>query len=92
MLQQLQKARTDSRDMIGQAINSIFVSALTFLLVLGCPSFVHWSIAVALIIMAPFLGGLLSVLGRRIKAVQTRIFRETNALRAPQRKASATSS
>ncbi|MGO9409447.1 MAG: ABC transporter ATP-binding protein [Spirochaetia bacterium] len=80
VLQQLQKARTDSRDMIGQAINSIFVSALTFLLVLGYSFFVHWSIAVALIIMAPFLGGLLSVLGRRIKAVQTRIFGETNAL------------
>jgi ATP-binding cassette subfamily B protein len=80
VLQQLQKARTDSRDMIGQAINSIFVSALTFLLVLGYAFFVHWSIGVTLLVMAPILGVLLSVLGRRIKAVQTRIFAETNAL------------
>ena len=80
VLQQLQKARTDSRDMIGQAINSIFVSALTFLLVLGYSFFVHWSIAVTLLVIAPILGVLLSVLGRKIKAVQTRIFAETNAL------------
>ena len=80
VLQQLQKARTDSRDMIGQSINTIFVSALTFLLVLGYSFFVHWAIAVALIVMAPILGVLLSVLGRRIKSVQARIFGETNAL------------
>lgn len=80
ILQQLQKARADSRDMIGQSINTIFVSSLTFLLVLGYSFFVHWSIGVTLIVMAPILGVLLSVLGRRIKAVQTRIFGETNAL------------
>ena len=80
VLQQLQKARTDSRDMIGQSINTIFVSALTFLLVLGYSFFVHWAIGVALIAMAPILGVLLSVLGRRIKSVQARIFGETNAL------------
>jgi len=80
VLQQLQKARTDSRDMIGQSINTIFVSALTFLLVLGYSFFVHWAIAVALVVMAPILGVLLSVLGRRIKSVQARIFGETNAL------------
>jgi ATP-binding cassette subfamily B protein len=80
VLQQLQKARTDSRDMIGQAISSIFVSALTFLLVLGYSFSVHWSIGATLLVMAPILGVLLSILGRRINAVQTRIFGETNAL------------
>ncbi|HVP19867.1 MAG TPA: ABC transporter ATP-binding protein [Spirochaetia bacterium] len=80
VLQQLQKARTDSRDMIGQSINTIFVSSLTFLLVLGYSFFVHWSIGLALVVMAPILGALLATLGRRIKSVQTRIFAETNAL------------
>ena len=56
VLQQLQKARTDSRDMIGQSINSVFISSLTLLLVLGYSFFVHWSIAVALLILAPILG------------------------------------
>ena len=80
VLQQLQKARMDSRDMIGQSINSVFVSSLTLLLVLGYSFFVHWSIGVALLILAPILMVLVSSLGRRIKQVQSRIFGETNAL------------
>jgi ATP-binding cassette subfamily B protein len=80
VLQQLQKARQDSRDMIGQSINSVFVSSLTLLLVLAYSFFVHWSIAAALLILAPILGVLVSTLGRRIKKVQTTIFGETNAL------------
>jgi ATP-binding cassette subfamily B protein len=80
VLQQLQKARTDSRDMIGQSINSVFISSLTLLLVLGYSFFVHWSIGVALLILAPVLTVLVSSLGRRIKQVQARIFGETNAL------------
>jgi ATP-binding cassette subfamily B protein len=80
VLQQLQKARSDSRDMIGQSINTVFLSSLTLLLVLGYSFFVHWSIAVALLVLAPMLALLVSNLGRRIKKVQGRIFSETNAL------------
>jgi ATP-binding cassette subfamily B protein len=80
VLTQLQKARVDSRDMISQSINTVFLSSLTLLLVLGYSFFVHWSIAVALLILAPVLGLLVSSLGRRIKQVQTRIFTETNEL------------
>ena len=80
VLQQLQKARSDSRDMIGQSINSVFVSSLTLVLVLVYSFFVHWSIAVALLILAPVLAVLVSSLGRRIKKVQASIFGETNAL------------
>jgi ATP-binding cassette subfamily B protein len=80
VLQQLQKARTDSKDMIGQSINTVFISSLTLLLVLGYSFFVHWSIGVALLILAPILAVLVSSLGRRIKQVQSRIFSETNAL------------
>jgi len=80
VLQQLQKARMDSRDMIGQSINSVFISSLTLLLVLGYSFFVHWSIGVALLILAPILAVLVSSLGRRIKQVQAKIFGETNAL------------
>jgi ATP-binding cassette subfamily B protein len=80
VLQQLQKARTDSRDIIGQAVNTVFLSGLTLLLVLGYAFFVHWSVGVALIILAPLLALIVSTLGRRIKSVQGRIFGETNAL------------
>jgi ATP-binding cassette subfamily B protein len=80
VLQQLQKARSDSRDMIGQSINTVFISSLTLLLVMAYAFTVHWSIAVALIVLAPILAFLVSSLGRRIKQVQNRIFGETNAL------------
>jgi ATP-binding cassette subfamily B protein len=80
LLQQLEKARADSRDVVGQTINSVFLSSLTFLLVLGYAFVVHWAIGVSLLVMAPVLGLLVSILGRQIKAVQGRIFRETNAL------------
>jgi len=80
VLTQLQKARVDSRDMISQSINTVFISAITLLLVIGYAFFVHWSIAVTLLILAPILGVVVSSLGRRIKKVQTRIFNETNDL------------
>jgi ATP-binding cassette, subfamily B, bacterial len=80
VLQQLQKARSDSRDMIGQSVNTIFISSLTLLLVLGYSFFVHWSIGAALLVLAPVLGLLVSSLGRRIKQVQASIFGQTNAL------------
>jgi ATP-binding cassette subfamily B protein len=80
VLQQLQKARTDSRDMIGQSINTVFVSSLTFVIVMVYSFFVHWLVGAALLALAPVLIVLLSALGRRIKTVQGRIFSETNAL------------
>jgi ATP-binding cassette, subfamily B, bacterial len=80
LLQQLERARNDARDVVGQTINSVFLSSLTFLLVAGYAFAVHWMIGAALLVMAPALAFLVSVLGRRIKAVQGRIFRETNAL------------
>ncbi len=80
VLQQLQKARSDSRDMIGQSVNTVFISSLTLLLVIGYAFYVHWSIAVTLLVLAPLIGLLVSSLGRRIKQVQGKIFAETNAL------------
>jgi ATP-binding cassette subfamily B protein len=80
VLQQLQKARTDSRDMIGQSINTVFLSSLTLILVIGYSFFVHWSIGVALLVLAPLLALIVSSLGRRIQKVQRKIFEETNAL------------
>ncbi len=80
VLQQLQKARSDSRDMIGQSVNTIFISSLTLLLVLAYSFVVHWSIGVALLVLSPVLAVLVSSLGRRIKQVQKKIFGETNAL------------
>jgi ATP-binding cassette subfamily B protein len=80
VLQQLQKARTDSRDMIGQSINTVFLSSLTLILVISYSFAVHWSIGAALLVLAPLLALIVSSLGRRIQKVQRKIFSETNAL------------
>jgi ATP-binding cassette subfamily B protein len=80
VLQQLQKARADARDLIGLAVNTVFLSSFTFLLVIAYSFTVHWTIGTALLVLSPVLGVLMSVLGRRIKAVQARIFAETNEL------------
>ncbi len=80
VLQQLQKARSDSRDMIGQSVNTLFISALSFLLVTGYSFWVHWSIGLSLVVLSPLLAIVVSSLARRIKVVQARIFSETNAL------------
>jgi ATP-binding cassette subfamily B protein len=80
VLQQLQRARTDSRDLIGQAVNTVFISSFTFLLVLAYAFVVHWAIGAGLLVLSPILGVLVSTLGRKIKVVQARIFTETNAL------------
>ena len=80
LLQQLEKARVDGRDIVGQVINTVFLSTLTFVLVVTYAFVVHWAIGLCLVLMAPLLGLMVSLLGRRIKAVQGRIFRETSAL------------
>ncbi|HET6485085.1 MAG TPA: ABC transporter ATP-binding protein [Spirochaetia bacterium] len=80
VLQQLQKARSDSRDMIGQSVNTLFISALSFVLVVGYSFWVHWSIGLSLVVLSPLLGIVVSSLARRIKVVQGRIFAQTNAL------------
>jgi ATP-binding cassette subfamily B protein len=58
----------------------VFISTLTLALVIGYSFTVHWSIGAALFVLAPILGVLISSLGRRIKQVQGKIFRETNDL------------
>ncbi len=80
VLQQLQKARADARDLIGVAVNTVFLSSFTFLVVIAYSFTVHWTIGAALLVLSPVLGVLMSMLGRRIKAVQARIFAETNDL------------
>jgi ATP-binding cassette subfamily B protein len=80
VLQQLEKARNDSRDIITQFVNTLFISSITLALVIGYAFVLHWSIGSALVVMIPVLGLLSSVLSRKIKEVQSRIFKETTAL------------
>lgn len=79
-LGKLQKVRTDVERFITSAINIVFTTFIGLLFVMTYAFRVHWSIAPAYFLTIPLLGGLSSVLSRKIKEVQKTIVKETTAL------------
>ena len=79
-LGKLQKARTDSERFIAAFVNIVFTTLVGVVFVVIYAINVHWAIAPAFLITVPLLGGLSSVLSRRIKAIQKVIVAETTAL------------
>jgi ATP-binding cassette, subfamily B, bacterial len=79
-LGKLQKVRTDVEKFISTAVNLVFVTLIGLVFVMIYASQVHWSVAPAYLLTVPLLGGLSSVLSRKIKDVQKRIVKETTAL------------
>ena len=79
-LGKLQKVRTDVEKFIAAAVNMVFTTLIGLVFVMIYASRVHWSIAPAYLLTVPLLGGLSSVLSRKIKEVQKHIVRETTAL------------
>lgn len=70
ILQKLQKARNDTQALIESAIGTLFLSAVGIIFVLIYAFTVHWLVALAFLLMIPFLGIFTSVLSKRIKAAQ----------------------
>lgn len=70
ILQKLQKARTDTQALIESLIGTIFFSAVGVIFVLIYAFTVHWAVALAFLLMIPFLGVFTSMLSKRIKAAQ----------------------
>ena len=79
-LGRLQKVRTDVEKLITLAVNLAFTTLIGLVFVLVYAAQVHWSIGPAYLLTVPLLGGLSSLLSRKIKTVQTQIVRETTAL------------
>ena len=79
-LGKLQKARSDSERFISAFVNIVFTSLVGVVFVVIYALNVHWAIAPAFLLTVPLLGGLSSVLSRRIKAIQKVIVAETTAL------------
>src|SRR5712672_2352513 len=79
-LGKLQKVRTDVEKFSSAAVNMVFTTLIGLVFVMIYASRVHWSIAPAYLLTVPLLGGLSSVLSRKIKEVQKQIVRETTAL------------
>jgi ATP-binding cassette, subfamily B, bacterial len=79
-LGKLQKVRADVEKFIAAFVNILFTSLVGVVFVIIYSLHVHWSIAPAFILTVPLLGGLSSVLSRRIKTIQKVIVAETTAL------------
>ncbi len=79
-LGKLQKVRTDVEKLINIAVNLLFTTLIGVIFVMVYAWNVHWSIAPAYLMTIPLLGGLSSVLSRKIKVVQKTIVAETTAL------------
>ena len=79
-LGKLQKVRTDVERLINAAVNILFISLVGVIFVVVYAFTVHWLIAPIYFMTIPLLGGLVSVLSRKIKKIQKVIVAETTAL------------
>ena len=79
-LGKLQRVRTDVEKFIALMVNMVFTTLIGLLFVMIYAARVHWSVAPAYLLTVPVLGGLSSLLSRKIKEVQKQIVRETTAL------------
>src|SRR4051795_13601182 len=79
-LGKLQKVRSDTEKFISAFVNIVFTSLVGVIFVMIYAYNVHWSIAPAFLLTIPLLGGLSSVLSKRIKKIQKVIVAETTAL------------
>ena len=76
----LQKVRTDVEKLISSFVNTLFTTSVGVIFVTVYAINVHWIIAPIFFAAVPILGGVSSVLSRKIKKVQQVIVAETTAL------------
>jgi ATP-binding cassette subfamily B protein len=79
-LGKLQKVRSDVERFIGAFVNILFTTLVGTVFVTIYAFNAHWSIAPAYLATIPLLGGLSSILSRKIKVLQKQIVAETTAL------------
>ncbi len=79
-LGKLQKVRSDVERFITAFVNILFTATVGIVFVTVYALRVDWIIAPAFLLTVPLLGGISSVLSRRIKTIQKTIFAETAAL------------
>ncbi len=79
-LGKLQKVRSDVERFITAFVNVLFTATVGVVFVTVYALRVDWIIAPAFLLTVPLLGGISSVLSRKIKTIQKTIFAETAAL------------
>jgi ATP-binding cassette subfamily B protein len=79
-LGRLQKVRTDVEKLLNIAVNLLFTTVIGVVVVMVYAAHVYWAVGPIYLLTIPLLGGLSSLLSRKIKTVQQVIVRETTAL------------
>jgi ATP-binding cassette, subfamily B, bacterial len=79
-LGKLQKVRTDVERFIAAFVNILFTATVGVIFVTIYALSIDWVIAPAFLLTVPLLGGISSVLSRKIKSIQKTIVAETAAL------------
>lgn len=79
-LGKLQKVRNDVEKFITIAVNLLFTTVIGVIYVMIYSAGIHWAIGPAFLATIPLIGGLSSLLSRKIKTVQRIIVQETTAL------------
>ncbi|HVY94363.1 MAG TPA: ABC transporter ATP-binding protein [Bryobacteraceae bacterium] len=79
-LGRLQKVRTDVEKLINVAVNLLFTTVIGVVVVMIYAAHVYWAVGPIYLLTIPLLGGLSSLLSRKIKRVQQVIVKETTAL------------
>jgi ATP-binding cassette subfamily B protein len=80
LLDKLLKARTDVQNLLNSMINTVFLTSIGMIIVLGYALRVHRLIGVIFIVMIPILGVTTWMISRNIKKSQTRIVAQSAAL------------
>jgi ATP-binding cassette subfamily B protein len=79
-LGRLQKVRTDVEKLLNIAVNLLFTTVIGVVVVMIYAAHVYWAVGPIYLLTIPLLGGLSSLLSKKIKTVQQVIVRETTAL------------
>jgi ATP-binding cassette subfamily B protein len=79
-LGKLQKVRADTEKLIATAVGPLFTMLIAVVFVTAYAFTVHWSIVPLMLAIVVMLGGVSSVLSRRIKTIQQVIVAQTSAL------------
>lgn len=80
ILQKMQKAKIDSQAIIMSLINTVFLSFIGMIFVLGYAFFVHWSIGLSFVVIIPFMSVFIFVISKKIKKAQKEIVVESAEL------------
>ncbi len=80
LLQKIRQSRDNSQALISVLVGMVFVSFVGLIFVIIYALTVHWSVGLVYIVMIPIVGFSAFVIGRKIKAIQSSVVKETAAL------------